>query len=210
MITEYLRVGRFGDSNKSLTTTRATLSPSAEPVRVFEHYSIPAHDTGQEPVLERGETIKSNKIIVPEGAVLLSKLNPEINRVWLPNPRGDAPQIASTEFLCSTPAGATGRALLYSLLRSEGFRQKLQAMVTGTSKSHQRVSPSALIQTEVLTGAERIFEEFETVASPFLVQTITNRAEISTLAAIRDALLPKLISGELRVRHAETFCTNLT
>jgi type I restriction enzyme S subunit len=32
---------------------------------------------------------------------------------------------------------------------------------------------------------------------------LANEREIETLAALRDALLPKLISGELRVKEAE-------
>ena len=61
---------------------RATLSPGAQPDRTFEHYSIPAYDAGNEPATDLGGSIKSNKTIVPDGAVLLSKLNPEIERVW--------------------------------------------------------------------------------------------------------------------------------
>ncbi len=39
-----------------------------------------------------------------------------------------------------------------------------------------------------------------------LVQTIrTNILQSHTLAAIRDALLPKLLSGEIRVKDAEKF-----
>ncbi|WP_084784955.1 restriction endonuclease subunit S [Calidithermus timidus] len=36
-------------------------------------------------------------------------------------------------------------------------------------------------------------------------QIIGNRSQSTTLAALRDALLPKLISGELRVKDAEKF-----
>jgi type I restriction enzyme S subunit len=35
-------------------------------------------------------------------------------------------------------------------------------------------------------------------------QTVINLQEIQTLAALRDALLPKLLSGEIRVRQAES------
>jgi type I restriction enzyme, S subunit len=45
---------------------------------------------------------------------------------------------------------------------------------------------------------------FETVAGPFDRRIELNERESRTLAELRDALLPKLISGELRVRDAET------
>ena len=38
---------------------------------------------------------------------------------------------------------------------------------------------------------------------PLFARQSLNAAEIKTLAALRDSLLPKLISGELRVKDAE-------
>ena len=52
----------------------------------------------------------------------------------------------------------------------------------------------------------RSVREFERVAGPLLVRALCGSArESRTLAAIRDALLPKLVSGELRVGDAERF-----
>ena len=185
------------------THHRPTVSPSAEPKRVFEHYSIPAFDAGQEPALDAGSSIKSNKTTVPVNAVLLSKLNPDIPRVWIPNPPDDRPQVASTEFLAFTPKPPANRSVLYCLFRDTGFRREMEAMVTGTSKSHQRVSPKALVERQVLHGANDMFEQFDKRASPLLARVLKNRQESSTLAQTRDLLLPKLISGEIRLAEAE-------
>jgi len=38
-----------------------------------------------------------------------------------------------------------------------------------------------------------------------MTKVLINLLESETLAALRDALLPKLISGELRVKDAERF-----
>ena len=40
---------------------------------------------------------------------------------------------------------------------------------------------------------------------PLIDKLIANRIQSRTLTALRDALLPKLISGELRVKDAERF-----
>ena len=181
---------------------RGTVSPSAEPDRSFELYSIPAYDTGNEPTLNPGNSIKSNKTVVPEGAVLLSKLNPEIERVWLPNPRSELLQIASTEFLAFTPLAPTTRTILFCTFKSKGFRAEMAAMVTGTSKSHQRVSPKALLSCKVLIADTRVFAAFDNVARSFLDQLLANRRESRTLAQTRDLLLPRLMSGEIRLRDA--------
>ncbi len=46
-------------------------------------------------------------------------------------------------------------------------------------------------------------KEYEQLVSPFFRQRGQNRLESITLAALRDTLLPKLISGEIRVPEAE-------
>lgn len=182
---------------------RATVSPIAEPERLFEHYSIPAYDSGEEPALDLGASIKSNKTVIPADSLLLSKLNPDIPRVWIPSAPTEAPQVASTEFLAFTPKPPAARSLLYCLFRDADFRREMEAMVTGTSKSHQRVSPKALTQHQVLCGAADIFEKLDQHASHLLARIVKNRGDSRTLAQTRDLLLPKLMSGEIRLRDAE-------
>ena len=181
---------------------RLTITPSIYPEMKFEHFSIPAYDDGQTPVIERGETIKSIKTIIPPDAVLLSKLNPEIPRVWMPDVSCDDPQICSTEFLVFTPRSFANRSLLFSLFTNTFFREILQSMVTGTSKSHQRVPPKALKQCEVLSGTPDMFGKFQDLMSSMLDLTVRNRADTQSLASLLDTLLPKLISGEVSVKHA--------
>ena len=182
---------------------RTTVSPSANPESPFEHYSIPAYDAGNEPMRDSGASIKSNKTVVPESAVLLSKLNPEIERVWLPNPKGKLRQISSTEFLAFTPLAPATRTVLFCMFKSEEFRAEMAAMVTGTSKSHQRVSPKALLSREVLVADARLLAAFDHMVRPFLARLLSNRREARTLAQTRDLLLPKLMSGKIRLAEAE-------
>ena len=176
-----------------------SMAPSAFPKTEFEHFSIPAYDSGQIPAIDRGLTIKSNKVAIPSDAVLLSKLNPEIPRVWMPDAPNEFLQICSTEFLVFTPRYPANRSLLFLLFTDIVFRTMLQSMVTGTSKSHQRVAPKALKQSDVLSGTHALFGRFGDLAEPMLARTLRNRAESRALSASRDALLPKLVSGEMRV-----------
>ena len=176
-----------------------SMAPSARPEIEFEHFSIPAYDDGRTPSIQRGATIKSNKIIVPPNSVLLSKLNPEILRVWMPDSSNGDPQICSTEFLAFVPRRPANRSLLFSLFTSVNFQELLKSMVTGTSRSHQRVPPKALKRCEVLSGTPELFGKFDELVATMLDQAIANRAEACTLSALRDTLLPKLVSGELRL-----------
>ncbi|WP_062788817.1 restriction endonuclease subunit S [Novosphingobium capsulatum] len=185
------------------TQNTASINPFSSPDQLFEHYSLPAYDSGQSPAIDLGETIKSNKTIVPECAVLLSKLNPEISRVWLPDPKGQLQQVASTEFLAFVAEPWVGRNFLHYLFAEPTFRQTLEGMVTGTSKSHQRISPPALRAMQAVIADPAIIGAYNTTIAPMVEQLTANRLQSRTLAQTRDLLLPKLMSGEIRVAAAE-------
>lgn len=186
------------------THCKGSINPLAHPGVEFEHYSLPAFDSGQEPAVNRGADIRSNKTPVSAGAVLLSKLNPEIPRIWLPNPPSGRQQIASTEFLIFQPLPGVGRGLLYCLFRDPTVRQILAGMVTGTSKSHQRISPPALMKTPLLIGSGEAFGAFGEFAEPLLQRVLSLRTENRTLAETRDYLLPRLMSGQVRGTASDT------
>ena len=180
-----------------------SIAPFSFPEVKFEYFSIPAHDSGLMPAVERGANIKSNKTIVPQHAVLLSKLNPEILRVWLPDSPKENMQICSTEFLAFTPRNPANQTLLFSLFVNPLFRTMLQSMVTGTSKSHQRVPPTALKRREVLSGTPALFARFDAITVPMVTRIVRNRAETYALNALRNTLLPKLISGDIVICQSE-------
>ena len=71
-----------------------SIDPSFTPEETFDHYSIPAFDAGMNPAKDLGSSIKSQKFLVDEGDLLVSKLNPSTPRVWIPfssSARGSVP-----------------------------------------------------------------------------------------------------------------------
>jgi type I restriction enzyme S subunit len=196
------RVGRFSDV---VELVRDQDNPLGSPNTAFSHYSIPAFDEGYMPKSEKGEQIKSLKFRVPAGAILLSKLNPEIERVWLVDVRPDERAICSTEFLVLSARPPFMRTYVYCLARSPLFRQQIEALVTGTSKSHQRAQADSVLNLVVVIPPPMVLEMFERFGAGLLSQTLGCRRESRTLAALRDTLLPKLISGELRVNDLDNF-----
>lgn len=48
-----------------------------------------------------------------------------------------------------------------------------------------------------------LFKYFDAVLAPLIDEAIQNELESRSLAALRDALLPRLIAGELRVKDTE-------
>lgn len=52
---------------------------------------------------------------------------------------------------------------------------------------------------------EGTIRDMDSMLEPIANKQVVNSLEIRTLAALRDMLLPRLISGELRVGEAEAF-----
>ena len=195
-IPEGWEVGCFGYVVEQL---RDKENPFASPDKLFHHFSIPAFDEDQWPKVERGADIKSQKSRVLPGTVLLSKLNPEIERVWLIDIDENEQAVCSTEFLVLRPRPPYGRSFSYCLSRSPAFRKRVSSLVTGTSKSHQRAQADAVLGLPVVLCPKSLAESFEKRVAAFLQMTEVNRRESRTIAAQRDVLLPKLISGEIKV-----------
>lgn len=189
------RAGKFGDLAR---LAKGTINPLKEPDREFDHYSLPAFDNGARPVQERGGLIKSNKTPFFPGAVLQSKLNPHIPRVWFA-PGVSESAVCSTEFLPWVATQGSCNELIYCLLCSDEFSRQVQTLVNGTSNSHQRIKPDLVAGMSVVISDNAVVRAFEEVAAPLMEQVKANIEEAATLAELRDTLLPRLISGKLKL-----------
>ncbi len=176
------------------------INPANMEEDLVEHYSLPAFDGGGGPEVVMPNSIKSNKFAVDTSAVLVSKLNPQTPRAW-PINAGDAPpRLASTEFLVLEPL-ATDPWVMWCLLSQPSFSAALQGLVAGTSGSHQRVRVEEVLATPILDPRSiqpQLLADVGEILAPIDALMRENR----TLAATRDALLPQLMSGTLRVRDA--------
>jgi hypothetical protein len=168
---------------------------------VVAHFSLPAFDDGAKPQLVRAGSVKSGKFLLAGPCVLFAKLNPRIPRVWNVVSLPSEMALASTEFVVLRPSGVDTSAL-WSAVRQRDVSERLQQQVAGTSGSHQRIQPRDLLDIRV--------RDVRGLA-PAAAQTITSlgglcharRTESIRLSAFRDALLPLLMSGNVRVRDAE-------
>ena len=186
-----------------LDLSRKGITPSKYPEEIFAHFSMPAFDSGCTPTLESGDAIKSNKYLVPEECVFVSKLNPHIPRVWFPFLDPIHRAIASTEFLILKPHPPINCAFLFHLYRSPEFTGRFAVRASGTSRSHQRVSPTDFLGLSVLIPIESLLNSFHEKVSPMLNFCNTLRLKNVNLRETRDLLLPKLISGELDVSELD-------
>ena len=189
-------VGNFARLSKGV------VNPGSRPATLFEHFSLPAFDNDRQPVLETGETIKSNKTPVPSNAVLLSKLNPHIPRIWMPFRCGPN-AVCSTEFLVFQPLPSSCKEFVYCAFSAPELISRLQQLVTGTSNSHQRIKPDQVAIIKAIVPPVAVVETFEAVVCPIFERIYANRLQAQTLTTLRDTLIPRLISGQLRLPDAE-------
>jgi type I restriction enzyme S subunit len=183
--------------------SRESVNPLRCPKERFAHFSLPAFDEGKRPKLEYGEDIKSNKTALAPGCILLSKLNPHIPRIWLPNLKNDLRAICSTEFLVLLPANGFSAEYFFCQFSETGFAQQFGGLTTGTSNSHQRVKVDHLMEQRLLEPDHPIVEAFTVITRPLFNKAKANIELEQTFAELRDTLLPRLISGKLRVSEAE-------
>lgn len=175
--------------------------PSKNENTLFHHYSLPAYDAGQKPTVELGTEILSNKYQVIENSILVSKLNPKFPRIWLVGLLHEQNAICSTEFQVVKPKDKKLLGYLYFLLRSNEVKDVLEMASSGTSGSHQRVKPEDIFNIKTAISSIKQAEEFSEKVLPNLKKIEKNRIQIQTLEKLRDNLLPKLMSGEVRVQY---------
>jgi type I restriction enzyme, S subunit len=200
------RVGKIGDL---MDQKREIVNPATSSLETFDHYSIPAFDNERRPVREPGAAIKSNKYLIPKNSLLLSKLNPDTPRIWLPRATAEHRQICSTEFVVAVPKASSSVEFLFGLFTSQEFTDEFATLVTGTSNSHQRVKPGDLTNMDALIPSAEAREVYREKVRPLLQRRFQNDQQSATLSSLRDALLPRLLSGELRLKDAGAVANNV-
>jgi len=178
-----------------------TVAPASLGTDPVPHYSIPAFDSDQQASMDAPSDIKSNKFLINAPRVLVSKLNPRLPRVWAVDHITGLPGLASTELLPLAATDVSYRVVKAVLSRSE-FSRRLESQVAGTSGSHQRVRPQDLMATDIPDPRELAPEQIKVIDS-LVALASQARSENLTLAALRNTLLPALMSGRLRVKDAE-------
>lgn len=95
-----------------------------------------------------------------------------------------------------------GQGFLYCVLSSDHCMSQMRELATGVAQPGLNQSAMKAL-TSVLPDDRRIMMAFDGIARRWLDLCNTRARECQVLATLRDTLLPKLMSGQLRVREAE-------
>ena len=87
------------------------------------------------------------------------------------------------------------------LLNSKYFTSILSQKVKGTSSSHQRVNPEDIFEVDLIIPNKEDLIRFEKLVFPLITKKDINYNNIESLTKTRDTLLPKLMSGQVRVNN---------
>jgi type I restriction enzyme S subunit len=110
----------------------------------------------------------------------------------------------STEYIVLRPKAPLASEFAYCLARSTEFREFAIQSMTGSS-GRQRVPAESLSHFLVVTPSKEIAARFGQAVGPLFLCASNAARESRALASLRDTLLPKLISGELRIEDPARF-----
>ena len=179
-----------------------SINPLKQPDLYLEHYSIPAYDEQHYPVFEYASEVKSNKYILTNNSVMISKLNPDTKRIWRPLCLSANP-VCSTEFIVYESVNPKYKDYIYSLIDSQSFSDYLCAHTTGSTNSRQRATPKTTLDFPCVLPTDDTMSQFCGVVTPIYNQIGANLIENQRLAFLRDTLLPKLMNGEIDVSEVK-------
>ncbi|SSZ49929.1 Uncharacterised protein [Scardovia inopinata] len=109
-------------------------------------WSVPAY-TNSKPELATGDKIQSTKQRILDGDILLCKINPRINRVWVVDTGNldTSSPIASLEWIIFRTSGKSmDRQFLVDFLSSPKFRNFLLSETIGVTGSQKRVQRNSV------------------------------------------------------------------
>ncbi len=155
--------------------------------------------------LRKGDTVDADRCntdlplayVVHDGDVLFSWSGSLEVALWCGGPGA----LNQHLFKVTSPEFPKWFYYLWTLHHLDEFR--LIAAGKATTMGH--IQRGHLTAAKVLVPPPALLDALSRVMTPLIDQIIANRIQSRTLAILRNTLLPKLISGELRMKDAERF-----
>lgn len=144
---------------------------------------------------DRASTEVPSEYIVEDGDVLFSWSGSLLNRVWTAG-RG-----ALNQHLFKATSDQFPNWFYYHWIAEHMPSFQATAASKATTMGH--IQRHHLTQAATVVGTPPVMKAADRLIAPLFDRQIANDLESRSLAATRDLLLPKLMSGEVRIRDAE-------
>jgi len=134
--------------------------------------------------------------LLPKGTVLLSSRAP-IGYLAI----AEVPVAVNQGFIAMKPRPGTSN--LFLLRWASSAHDEIVSHANGST--FLEISKSNFRRIRIVAPSVPVMDAFDRVTRPMYLKVVEHERESRTLAALRDALLPELIRGEIRVKDAERF-----
>ena len=125
-----------------------TVDPGKYPDEMFELYSVPNFDF-KRPEIVSGKLIGSTKQAIIENDILVCKINPRINRVWITENKTNFTKLGSSEWIVFRN-NILNPQYLCLFFSSPFFREKITSNVSGVGGSLTRAQPDLVKKYPIL------------------------------------------------------------
>lgn len=189
------RVGTFGEvASNPRSQAKPGQIPSNTPYIGLEHMPKKSISLDR---LGTAEGLASGKFWFEQYDVLFGKLRPYFHKVGLAPSRG----VCSTDILVIRPLEQNW--LGYVVMHASSDELIAHTTLLSNGARMPRTSWNDIDAYKVVLPDERSATAFNDVVRPFFERIFSNMAAMATLSDLRDTLLPRLISGKLRLPEAE-------
>ena len=142
---------------------------------------------------QTADGLGSNKYRFRKGEILFGKLRPYFHKVGVAPLDG----VCSTDILVIQPIDSEWFGIVLGVVSSNEFIAYTNAYSAGTRMP--RTNWKDMSKYEIALPQVDVAQKYTEFIRPFIERIIENIHQSRTLSQIRDALLPKLLSGEIRV-----------
>ena len=134
-----------------------------------------------------------------EGDTIVGMVRPG-NRAFAYIHVPDASLTGSTGFAVLSPKRPHYASFIYLAVTRDEAIERLANLADGAA--YPAVRPNVVAETPCVIAPDEVIAKFSAVTKPMLERIEPNSQQAATLAAVRDTLLPRLISGRLRIKAA--------
>jgi type I restriction enzyme S subunit len=147
----------------------------------------------------KSDGLESNKFRFKTGEILFGKLRPYFHKVGVAPVDG----VCSTDIVVIAPKSAHWFGFVLGHVSSTDFVEYTNAGSTGTKMP--RTNWGDMARYRVAIPPERLVEVSNSHIGEVVNRIILSNRESRTLTSMRDSLLPKLVSGELRIVDTDKY-----
>ena len=137
------------------------------------------------------------KRLVQHNDILISTVRPDQKHYGIiKNPKDNL--VVSTGF-CVITCTKIDPHFMYLMLTNNEMTEYLHSIAEGSTSTYPSLKPSDIEKIEFSLPPKEKINDFGKIATNFWDKIDKNQTQIRTLTALRDNLLPKVMSGEVRV-----------